>query len=46
MTKGQGNAAANQSDIASLYAYNVAKISLAQAIGMAEPSALAYLGAQ
>jgi len=37
-------AAANQSSIASLYAYNLAKISLAQAIGVAEQSALTYLG--
>ena len=39
-------AAANQSYIASLYAYNLAKISLAQAIGIAEQSALHYLGAK
>ena len=39
-------AAANQSYIASLYAYNLAKISLAQAIGVAEQSALTYLGAK
>ena len=39
-------AAANQSYIASLYSYNVAKISLAQAIGIAEQSALQYLGAK
>ena len=38
--------AANQSNIASLHAYNVAKISLAQAIGVAEQSALTYLGAK
>ncbi len=38
-------ASANQSYIASLYAYNLAKISLAQAIGIAEQSALQYLGA-
>jgi outer membrane protein TolC len=37
-------ASANQSYIASLYAYNLAKISLAQAIGIAEQSALQYLG--
>jgi outer membrane protein TolC len=37
-------AAANQSYIASLYAFNLAKISLAQAIGVAERSALQYLG--
>jgi outer membrane protein TolC len=37
-------ATANQSYIASLYSYNVAKISLAQAIGVAEQSGLAYLG--
>lgn len=37
-------ASANQSYIASLYAYNQAKISLAQAIGIAEQSALQYLG--
>ena len=35
---------ANQSYIASLYAFNLAKISLAQAIGVAERSALQYLG--
>ena len=39
-------ASANQSYIASLYAYNFAKISLAQAIGVAEQSALQYLGAK
>lgn len=39
-------AAGNQSYIASLYAYNLAKISLAQAIGVAEQSALTYLGAK
>ncbi len=37
-------ASANQSYIASLYAFNLAKISLAQAIGVAEQSALQYLG--
>lgn len=37
-------ASANQSYIASLYAFNLAKISLAQAIGIAEQSALQYLG--
>jgi outer membrane protein TolC len=37
-------AAANQSNIASLYAFNLAKISLAQAMGIAEHSALQYLG--
>ena len=37
-------ASANQSHIASLYAYNLAKISLAQAIGIAEQAALQYLG--
>ncbi len=37
-------ASANQSYIASLYAFNLAKISLAQAIGVAERSALQYLG--
>jgi len=37
-------AAANQSYIASLYAFNLAKISLAQAMGVAERSALQYLG--
>jgi outer membrane protein TolC len=37
-------ASANQSHIASLYAFNLAKISLAQAIGVAERSALDYLG--
>ena len=42
----QSVATANQSRIASLYAYNAAKISLAQAIGIAEQSALTYLGAK
>jgi outer membrane protein TolC len=37
-------ASANQSYIASLFSFNVAKISLAQAIGIAEQSALHYLG--
>lgn len=37
-------ASANQSYIAGLYAYNLAKISLAQAVGVAEQSALQYLG--
>ena len=37
-------ASANQSYIASLYAFNLAKIALAQAIGIAEQSALQYLG--
>ena len=37
-------AAAEQSNIASLYAFNLAKISLAQAMGIAEQSALQYLG--
>ncbi len=37
-------ASATQSYIASLYAFNLAKISLAQAIGVAEQSALQYLG--
>jgi outer membrane protein TolC len=36
-------ASANQSYISSLYSYNVAKISLAQAIGIAEQAALQYL---
>jgi outer membrane protein TolC len=39
-------ASASQSYIASLYAYNLAKIALAQAIGIAEQSALQYLGAK
>jgi outer membrane protein TolC len=39
-------ASANQSYIASLYAYNLAKIALAQAIGIAEQAALQYLGAK
>jgi len=39
-------AAANQSYISSLFAYNLAKISLAQAMGVAEQSALHYLGAK
>jgi len=37
-------ATANRSFIASLYSYNAAKISLAQAIGVAEQSGLQYLG--
>ena len=37
-------ASAEQSYISSLYAYNLAKVSLAQAIGIAERSALQYLG--
>lgn len=37
-------AAANQSYIASLYSFNLAKISLAQAMGVAEQSGLRYLG--
>jgi outer membrane protein TolC len=37
-------ATANQSYISSLYSYNSAKVSLAQAIGVAEQSALTYLG--
>lgn len=37
-------ATADQSYIASLYAYNLAKLSLAQSIGVAERSALEYLG--
>jgi outer membrane protein TolC len=40
----QAVAKANQSYIASLYSYNTAKISLAQAVGVAEQSALEYLG--
>jgi outer membrane protein TolC len=36
-------AAANQSYIASLYAFNVAKLSLAQVLGVAEQEAVAYL---
>ncbi len=36
-------AVANQSYIASLYSYNLSKISLAQALGVAEQSALKYL---
>jgi outer membrane protein TolC len=39
-------ASASQSYISSLNAFNVAKISLAQAIGIAEKSALRYLGAR
>lgn len=39
-------ASANQSYIASVYAYNLAKISLAQAMGVAEQSALRFLGAK
>jgi len=37
-------AAANQSYIAALYAHNLAKVSLALAMGVAEQSALPYLG--
>jgi len=37
-------ASAEQSYIASLYAYNLAKVSLAQALGAAERSALQFLG--
>jgi outer membrane protein TolC len=37
-------ATANQSYISSLFTYNSAKVSLAQAIGVAEQSALTYLG--
>lgn len=37
-------AAASQSYIASLYTFNLAKLSLAQALGVAEQSALQYLG--
>jgi outer membrane protein TolC len=37
-------ASAEQSYIASLYSYNLAKVSLAQAMGIAEQSALTYLG--
>lgn len=37
-------ASAEQSYIASLYAYNLAKVSLAQAMGVAEQSALHFLG--
>ncbi|HET9178252.1 MAG TPA: TolC family protein [Terriglobia bacterium] len=37
-------ASANQSYIASLYSFNLAKISLAQALGVAEQSAAQYLG--
>jgi outer membrane protein TolC len=40
----QAVAAANQSYIASLYSYNAAKISLAQAVGVAEQSGLEFLG--
>jgi outer membrane protein TolC len=40
----QSMATANQSYISSLYTYNSAKISLAQAIGVAEQSVLTYLG--
>jgi outer membrane protein TolC len=37
-------AAADQSYIASLYAYNLAKLSLARSMGVAEVSGLAFLG--
>jgi outer membrane protein TolC len=39
-------AAAHQSSIASLFSYNLAKLALAQALGVAETSALKYLGAK
>jgi outer membrane protein TolC len=39
-------AAANQSYIAALYAHNIAKVSLSLAMGVAEQSALPYLGAK
>jgi outer membrane protein TolC len=39
-------ASANQSYIASVYSHNLAKISLAQAMGIAEQAALQYLGAK
>ncbi len=39
-------ATANQAYISSLFAFNLAKISLAQALGVAEQSALQYLGAK
>jgi len=39
-------ASANQAYIASVYSYNLAKISLGQALGVAEQSALQYLGAR
>jgi len=38
-------ASSEQSYIASVYSYNLAKVSLAQAVGIAEQSALQYLGA-
>ena len=38
-------ASAEQSYIVSVYSYNLAKVSLAQAVGIAEQSALQYLGA-
>jgi len=37
-------ASANQSYIASLYSFNLAKLSLSRAVGVAEQSALQYLG--
>ena len=37
-------ASAEQSYIASVYSYNLAKVSLAQAVGIAEQSSLQYLG--
>jgi len=40
----QSVAAANQSYIASLYSFDLAKVSLAEAMGIAEQSALQYLG--
>jgi outer membrane protein TolC len=40
----QSVASANQSYIASVYSFDLAKVSLAQAIGIAEQSALEYLG--
>ncbi len=38
-------ASSQQSYIASVYSYNLAKVSLAEAVGIAEQSALQYLGA-
>src|ERR1700688_4304274 len=36
---------ANQADISSLYAFNIAKVQLARAVGIAEQAVKGYLGA-
>ncbi len=39
-------AAANQAYISSLYAFNIAKVELARAVGIAEQAVKAYLGGE